>query len=647
MIAMLAVLFGVAAPTWAMARWKWAEGASPVETVAFAAAGFAASTPLLWALGSVVGLTPIATLAAGALTAALIVPASRPREGTRAVAAPWRRLAAIVLVAAALATIAFLPQGVQRSDGVHRITMHDWQKHLLVTDELATSATIPPANPFLRDSGATPYYAGFHLLAAALTQATGSPEAVFPALVLLTFLALVLVPLTAYVLADGLFDDAPTALLAAAAATLMAGFDFAVLALHTSIAAVTEWSGALTFTGLREVIPSTHLDSWIHHNVRQFNAPLMTALWAPQHLLAACLAVLCLHQLSRRGLARWRDVLPLVPLLAAVPLLSAYVGLLMGVALGAAWLTLPAVRERLHWLALAGAATAVLVPFLRGLAAGASAPLGLRVSAAGDWTNGALFTTLLGDNTLARLLDTPALLLVEFGLVGVLGVMGARRFLAQGGDRHAVRLVLATAVTTAVAVLVRPPVGAPNNVYARGLLLAWFVLAAFCAHEWRQRNRGRGWRIAASVCLLGTLFTPAGLLLEGLAFRPAPVAAVATIDGLQAATTPEVIVAIPEGVLEARAYFVRRRLLAYDERHARLFGAPEGAYQATMSAFRAALATPAATTAAARMRALRIDVLLSPRDELPTTWAGSNCLPVAAQSGDWVALRVAPECASE
>ncbi len=643
-LAVLAVLSGLAAPAWATVSWKRCEGAGPVETLAFAIAGVAATVPLLWALSSIRGLSPLTTLFAGALTAALIMPAKQRPPSASPAAPPWRQLGAIALVAAALAALAFLPQGVQRGDGVHRIAMHDWQKHLLMADELAVAGAVPPANPFLRASGTTPYYAGFHLLAAALTQATGSSAAVFPALQFLTFLALLLVPLVAYALADGLFNDARTALLAAAGTTLLAGFDFAVLALDTLVTAVTEWSGGLTFTGLRQLAPSTHLDYWIHHNARQFNAPLMTALWAPQHLLAAGLAILCLHQLSRHGLKRWRDILPVVPLLAAVPLLSAYVGLVLAVTLGAAWLTLTAVRERAHWLALAAGAAALLVPFIRGLAAGNSPPLGLRLSAAGSWINGALFTSLLGDNVLARLLDTPALLVVEFGVIGLLGVLGARRQLSEHRSGHAVRLVWAAGLATVVAVFLRPPFDEPNNVYARGLLLVWFILAAFGAGEWRRRSHGRGWQMAATVCLLGTLFTPVGLLLEGLSFRGTPADAVATIEQLHAATPPDAVVAIPEDVLSGRAFFLRRRLLAYDARHASIFGAPEGAYEATMSAFGAAIASPAPEEAALRLQSLRADVLLSPRDALLPTWKDSPCLPVVAEAGNWVALRVTPAC---
>ncbi len=644
MIDMVCVLVGFAAPAWAMARWKRQEGAGPVEILAFAVAGVAATAPLLWAISSVLSFGPLATLLAGALTAGLIMPAKRTLKEAIASAPPWRQLATIVLVATALAAIAFLPQGLQRSDGVHRIAMHDWQKHLLMTDELAAGTAVPPANPFLRASGPTLYYAGFHLLAAALTQAANSPSAAFPALQFLTFLALLLMPLVAFVLADGLFDDARTALLAAAGATLLAGFDFAVLTLDTLLAAATEWSGELTFTGLRELVPSTHLDYWIHHNVRQLNAPLMTALWAPQHLLAACLAVLCLHQLSRHGLRRWRDVLPVVPLLAAVPLLSAYVGLILAVALGAAWLTLTTVRERAHWLALAGGATAILFPFVRGLTAGTSPPLGVRLSAAESWTNGALFSALLGDNIVTRLLDTPALLVIEFGIVGIIGVLGARRFLAMQPSRHGVRLAWAAGLATVTAVLVRPPFGEPNNVYARGLLMVWFILAAFGAHEWQQRSRGRGWKIAAAVCLLGTLFTPIGLLLEGVAFRGTSVDAVATIEQLHERTAPEAVVAIPEDTLSGRAYFLRRRLLAYDERHARMFGASAGEYEATMAAFRTALAATVPEAAARRLQELQIDVVLSPSDRLPATWQDSPCLAVIARSGSWVAVQITPGC---
>jgi len=146
---------------------------------------------------------------------------------------------------------------------------------------------------------------------------------------------------------------------------------------------------------------------------------------------------------------------------------------------------------------------------------------------------------------------------------------------------------------------------------------------------------------------LGTLFTPIGLLLEGVAFRATPGDAVATIEQLHAVTPAATVVAIPEGVLGGRAFFLRRRLLAYDERHARLFGAPEGAYRATMSAFDAAMATASAQNAARKLQALQVDVLLSPRDALPATWEANSCLPVVAQAGNWIALQVTPECASE
>ena len=88
-------------------------------------------------------------------------------------------------------------------------------------------------------------------------------------------------------------------------------------------------------------------------------------------------------------------------------------------------------------------------------------------------------------------------------------------------------------------------------------------------------------------------------------------------------------------------------MLAYDERHARLFGAPDGAYEATMSDFGAAIASPTAQNAARRLQALGGDILLSPRDNLLPTWDDSPCLPVVAGSGNWVALQIAPDCASE
>ena len=66
-----------------------------------------------------------------------------------------------------------------------------------------------------------------------------------------------------------------------------------------------------------------------------------------------------------------------------------------------------------------------------------------------------------------------------------------------------------------------------------------------------------------------------------------------------------------------------------------------------MSDFGAAIASPTAQNAARRLQALGGDILLSPRDNLLPTWDDSPCLPVVAGSGNWVALQIAPDCASE
>ena len=123
-----------------------------------------------------------------------------------------------------------------------------------------------------------------------------------------------------------------------------------------------------------------------------------------------------------------RRLLPVV-LLASIPAVSVYVALALFFGVGVAVLIDAWIERRPPWTTQSGRewaqvgvpAFALSLPVLWVLAGSPSA-LELGVSSAGTLLNGALFTALLGDGVVARLLDTPALYLVEFGIIGVLGV---------------------------------------------------------------------------------------------------------------------------------------------------------------------------------------------------------------------------------
>jgi len=98
------------------------------------------------------------------------------------------------------------------------------------------------------------------------------------------------------------------------------------------------------------LVPSTHLDYWIHHNERQFNAFFTATAWAPQHVAAVLLALVVLRVVgsgppgptepSGSGPAPRRSGILLPALvLASLPAMSAYVAVALVVGVGA-WLAI-------------------------------------------------------------------------------------------------------------------------------------------------------------------------------------------------------------------------------------------------------------------------------------------------------------------
>lgn len=631
---------------WGMRHWSQCRGGDALEVALATACGPVAALPLLWLAASHLRIGAPATLAAGTLAAVLMwVATSTPTSAPRSPRPGAVRTLVLTTVALlVLCAVAFVPYGLERPDGVHRMAMTDWQKHLMLTAEMTVHDEFPPANPFLRAPGPSPYYHGFHLLAANLARSAGGPPAIYASLLALTLLTAALVPLTVHVVARGMFDWPGVARTAAMGATLLAGFDLLVLLLHTAVNALTVWGGEWTLSGVRELVPSTHLDYWLHHNERQFSAPYLAAIWSPQHVLAACAGVLGFHWLSRRPGSddNWLDALPAAMLLAATPMLSAYVGLTVASGLMVAFSVATTPAERRHWLVAGAAATLLALPFLR---LAVSAPSGLVVapSAAGSWLNGALFTGLLGDGLATRILDTPAVYLVDFGILGILAVLGVRSLRGVSPSPHRTRCLVLAATILVLVALLRPPAGGPNNLYARGLLPVWLLLAPVAAAEW-QRRRNPAWRLAAGVCLCGTLYAATGMFLEGYLFWATPTAAVRAARALNEASAPSDIIAMPTEHLPGHAYWLRRSVAMYDERHARAFGASAEQVAATEAALRLAYVAPTPATAAQRFEALGASIVLLPAESEVRAWQRSACFTELHRDSEWLAVRVNGAC---
>ena len=610
--------------------------------------GLAVSCWSLWFAGVTLGLHRWTLLVAPVVASALIAATTgiddHPRSGrsgarkTPGATGPCHVQAVVWLTAAVivlLVLVPFLPYGLERTDGIHRMGMTDWYKHLMVTTALGGPA-FPPANPFLMTDLHGTYYYGFHLLAAGVQKAAGIADS-YPVLLWLTLLTAAAFPLVVFVVARGLFGDARRAAVAAVGATLLAGFDLVVWIIHAVRDVVAAWPLSPGLRGLRAAVPSTHLDFWIHHNERQFSPPYVSVIWAPQHVMAVLVALLAWHALHRASSDRpsLREALLPALLLAALPALSAYVaialacGLLAGVAVDgwrerrAPWHTASARR----WLATALLAFVAAIPVMWVLSRGESGQLIVAVSSAGNWLNGAVFSTMFGDRTVTRLLDTPALYLVELGVIGLLGLAAIRERIARGTlsgqQREAAAIVAAILV---LVTFVRPAGDGPNNLYARPMLIVWALLACFAADAWCAGAGRRWWRragvaVGAGGIMLGAL----GATAEGFAFWATPADAVRAARWINERTSlSAVIAADPER--HNLGYWLRRRTVIADRRHAVLFGATGEQYDDTLARLRQAYDAANPAEAARRFAGLGADVVIV--DSPAPAWAEAPCFDV-------------------
>ncbi len=676
--ALLGLLLVVGIPAGACVFWArrlgFTRDSSDLVAVAFGGLGVAAIS--LWAGASLLGQSVWLSLLAPAGGAGIVCAAAWARSstgsGSRAggvvAGATSRNLAVIALVFVVLVLIPFAPFGYERGGEVHRFAMSDWYKHLVVATALTNTATFPPPNPFLNTVDNAPYYYGFHLVAAAMARIAGGGD-VFVMLLLLTIATAAAVPFVVFSFARRLCDDRQ-AFWAAAMATFLAGFDLVPVTIDVLRNLATKWPLPGGFAALRAVIPSNHVDYWVHHNERQLNTVYITSSWAPQHVAAVLISLLVIWIVAvpiwRQAAAtrsderavRWPRfaglVLPAL-LIASLPALSAYVAI--GTAFGVvAVLGVELLRDRgsgaalaVRWGAAGIAGGVIAVPVLQVLSASNAPGLMLQISSAGSWKNGALFGALFGDHQWTRLLDTPAFLFFELGIVGLLaaGEMARRR----RGPRFSAaerQIIVAAVAILALTTFVRPPEG-PNNLFARPMVLVFALLTPFAAMAAARIGRSVALQGALVLCALATGYSVAGNLVEAV-FWAAPVGQVDGMRWINANLPRGTLVAVaPADYDRFFGYWLRRPLLLADERHALLLGASPQEFSRTAADASAAYASASAREAAARFEELGVGAIFVSRNSpgaagIPA-WTRSDCFEIGSDSETWVVLRpVAGSC---
>ena len=341
-------------------------------------------------------------------------------------------------------------------------------------------------------------------------------------------------------------------------------------------------------------------------------------------------------------------------MLAALPAISAYVavGLVFGVFASVvveSWnrRCLPWRAESFRRWGSAGVPAAMLaIPIIRVLVDDAGSRLIFAISSAGSWLNGAVFSTVFGDGRFSRLLDTPALYLMEFGIVGIFGLMAiVRRTKGHVLTAAQYEAVIMSVAILLLATLVRPPVGEPNNLFARPMLVVWSLLVCFAADAWCEGARWH-WsrRLGVLVCTGGTVLAVVGATLEGALFWATPGELVTAARWINAEAPPGVVVAF-DPKHRSLGYWLRRCVVAGDRRHALLFGATPEEYTDAVRRLERAHDTSDPGEAWALLRSVGADVVVI---DLPlATWARPPCF-APGYRGERLAvfLRTADPCST-
>jgi hypothetical protein len=615
--------------------------------------GFATSSLALWVIGATVGLDRATILAAPLALSIVLAATCGGAAAGRPAPRELRALLALALGFAILVAIPFYPHGRQRADGIHHMGLSDWYLHLMMTTSLDTATSLPPPNPYLLAHAHAHYHYAFHLLGAAIHRASGRAVDIFPILLGLALWIAAAFPLVLFSMSRRRLDgDSRKALLAAAAGTLFAGFDLVVWASDMVRIAFENWPLPLSFKGLRLLVPSAHLHSWIPVYERQFNAPYVALLWAPHYVAAVTAAILSLHALRAEVGRPPRLAAALV--LAALPGLSAYVLIAMAVGIAAlvaadVWHHRGRVTESAavaRWIPIGVAALVLAAPVLLTLRASVEqhvAPLVLHISAVGSLRNGAVFTTLLGDHQWTRALDEPLLLAFQLGVIGVGGAIGIVRRVRSGRLDDLSRGHAAAAIAILVfLVLFRPPVGMDNNLGFRPMLLVWCLLVPFAAEAWfgAERFRRLG-LVGAAICLAALPYGLVGATLEGWSFRPVPREQVEVARWINANLPPASPVALdPEDHSRYFDMFLRQPLIeAEHRRNAFMLGAPPDEFEAIRASLHEAFTSLDAKAAANRFEQLgAVVVVVRANENGALPWPRLPCYREAHRDADLVVL---------
>ena len=250
------------------------------------------------------------------------------------------------------------------------------------------------------------------------------------------------------------------------------------------------------------------------------------------------------------------------------------------------------------------------------------------------------------------MLDTPAVFLFEFGIIGLLASLEIGRRWRRGDwttpQLQAAGFIVAVLLLT---VFVRPPAGQPNNLYARPLLLVWFLSAPFAASAFlRMGSDRRTYRLlttATAVCFLGTAYATIGATLEGLLFWSSDTNRVDAVRWLNHNSQPGTVVGIhPEELDSNFGYWLRRPLALGSKRHALLFGAEETDYDDYRQRLASAFAARSSPQAAELFDRLSVEALVV-RLQRPS---GSSGVPSAEtattgfQTADGLPIWARPPC---
>jgi hypothetical protein len=158
------------------------------------------------------------------------------------------------------------------------------------------------------------------------------------------------------------------------------------------------------------------------------------------------------------------------------------------------------------------------------------------------------------------------------------------------------------------------------------MLIVWALLACFAADAWCAGAGRRWWRragvaVGAGGIMLGAL----GATAEGFAFWATPADAVRAARWINERTSlSAVIAADPER--HNLGYWLRRRTVIADRRHAVLFGATGEQYDDTLARLRQAYDAANPAEAARRFAGLGADVVIV--DSPAPAWAEAPCFDV-------------------